>query len=346
MENRKTLLEIKGLRVAFRTYGGKVQAVRDVDLEVAEGECVAVVGESGCGKSVTAKAIMDLNPKGSVEAGEIIFEGEDLAKFSEKQMQEIRGDKVSMIFQDPMTSLNPTMTVGKQIAEVLIKHQHMSKNDAMKQAIEYLRLVGIANPEKRVKEYPGSLSGGMRQRVMIAIAMCCNPRLLIADEPTTALDVTVQAQILELMQDLQKKFNTAIILITHDLGVVANMAERVLVFYAGKIVENGTTESVFYQPRHPYTWGLLKSMPKLNAETKEELVSIEGAPPDLFAPPQGCAFAARCEYAMNICKEKQPPFVDVGEGHCAACWLNMKEVHHECRPHWMESEHVSLDDRE
>ena len=204
--------------------------------------------------------------------------------------------------------------------------------------------MGIANPEKRVKEYPNSLYGGMRQRVMIAIAMCCNPKLLIADEPTTALDVTIQAQILELMQELQKKFNTSIILITHDLGVVANMAERVLVFYAGKVVENGLTRSVFYQPRHPYTRGLLKSMPKLNAEGKEELVSIEGAPPDLFAPPEGCAFASRCEYAMNICHKQQPPFIGVGENHCAACWLNMKEIPDELRPGWMKSEHVTLND--
>ena len=341
---KNSILEIKGLNVSFSTYGGRVKAVRDVSLEIGEGECVAIVGESGCGKSVTAKSVMGLIPKSCVESGEIIFQGKDLLKYTEKQMQGVRGDDISMIFQDPMTSLNPTMTVGRQIAEVLVKHQHLSKRDALKKAEEYLGLVGIANPEKRVKEYPNSLSGGMRQRVMIAIAMCCNPRLLIADEPTTALDVTIQAQILELMQELQKKFNTSIILITHDLGVVANMAERVLVFYAGKVVENGPTRSVFYQPRHPYTRGLLKSMPKLNAEGKEELVSIEGAPPDLFAPPEGCAFAARCEYAMNICHKQQPPFIGVGENHCAACWLNMKEIPDELRPGWMKSEHVTLND--
>lgn len=334
-KDRKPLLNIQNLNVGFRTYGGKVHAVRNVSFEVKKGECVAIVGESGCGKSVTAKAIMNLNPEGSYESGEIYFDGCDLTKLSEKEMQSIRGDKISMIFQDPMTSLNPTMTVGKQIAEVLIKHQGMKKEEALDAATDYLKMVGIANPEKRVKEYPDSLSGGMRQRVLIAMAMCCNPHLLIADEPTTALDVTVQAQILELMQDLQNKFNTAIILITHDLGVVANMAEKVLVFYAGKVVENGTTDSVFYKPSHPYTWGLLKSMPKLNSASKEELVSIDGTPPDLFAPPSGCAFAARCEYAMNICKEKQPPFVEVGEGHCAACWLNMKEVPAELKPKWM-----------
>ena len=343
-KDRKTLLEIKDLNVGFRTYGGTIKAVRDVSLDVAEGECVAIVGESGCGKSVTAKSIMMLNPQGSYESGEVILDGIDVTKLGDKELQAIRGDKVSMIFQDPMTSLNPTMTVGKQIAEVLTKHQGMNKKDALKAAEDYLRMVGIANPEKRIKEYPDSLSGGMRQRVMIAMAMCCNPKLLIADEPTTALDVTVQAQILELMQELQHETNTAIILITHDLGVVANMAERVMVFYAGKVVENGSTDSVFYHPKHPYTWGLLKSMPKLNAKTKEELISIEGTPPDLFAPPQGCAFAARCEYAMNICKEKQPPFVDVGEGHCAACWLNMKEVPDELKPEWMKKNRVTLDD--
>ena len=235
---KNSILEIKGLNVSFSTYGGRVKAVRDVSLEIGEGECVAIVGESGCGKSVTAKSVMGLIPKSCVESGEIIFQGKDLLKYTEKQMQGVRGDDISMIFQDPMTSPNPTMTVGRQIAEVLVKHQHLSKRDALKKAEEYLGLVGIANPEKRVKEYPNSLSGGMRQRVMIAIAMCCNPKLLIADEPTTALDVTIQAQILELMQELQKKFNTSIILITHDLGVVANMAERVLVFYAGKVVEN------------------------------------------------------------------------------------------------------------
>ena len=343
-KDRKTLLEIKDLNVGFRTYGGTIKAVRDVSLDVAEGECVAIVGESGCGKSVTAKSIMMLNPQGSYESGEVILDGIDVTKLGDKELQEIRGDKVSMIFQDPMTSLNPTMTVGKQIAEVLTKHQGMNKKDALKAAEDYLRMVGIANPEKRVKEYPDSLSGGMRQRVMIAMAMCCNPKLLIADEPTTALDVTVQAQILELMQELQRETNTAIILITHDLGVVANMAERVMVFYAGKVVENGSTDSLFYHPKHPYTWGLLKSMPKLNAKTKEELISIEGTPPDLFAPPAGCAFAARCEYAMEICKQKQPPFVGVGENHCAACWLNFKEVPEDAKPEWMKSERVTLED--
>ncbi len=341
-----TLLDVRHLSVSFKTYGGYVQAVRDVSFQVEEGECVAIVGESGCGKSVTAKALMRLipEPPGKITDGQVFFEGRDVLKFSEKQMQNLRGDDISMIFQDPMTSLNPTMTVGKQIAEVLVKHQKISQAAAMEKTVEYLRLVGIANPEKRVREYPDSLSGGMRQRVVIAIAMCCNPKLLIADEPTTALDVTIQAQIIDLMKDLQAKFNTSIILITHDLGVVANMARRVLVFYAGKVVEEGRADQVFYQPRHPYTRGLLKSMPKLNAAGKEELLSIEGAPPDLFAPPQGCAFAARCEYAMQLCQTQQPPWLTMDQGHAAACWLNLRQVPADLRPAWMTSSHLNLAD--
>ena len=342
------ILEVKNLAVTFDTYGGSIHAVRDVNFNLMPGECVAIVGESGCGKSVTAKSIMRLiggkNEAGHINEGEILFEGRDLLTLSEREMQAVRGDAISMIFQDPMTSLNPTMTIGRQIAEVLIKHQHLSKQEAMEKTVEYLELVGIPSPEKRVKEYPDSLSGGMRQRVMIAIAMCCNPRLLIADEPTTALDVTIQAQILELMQDLQKKFNTSIILITHDLGVVANMASRVMVFYAGKIVEEGSVEDIFYRPKHPYTWGLLKSMPKLNAEKRETLISIEGTPPDLFAPPRGCAFAARCAHTMKLCEEYQPGFISVGEGHCSACWLNLPEVPEDCRPRWLSAQRITQED--
>ena len=342
------ILEVKNLAVTFDTYGGSIHAVRNVDFNLMPGECVAIVGESGCGKSVTAKSIMRLiggkNEAGHINEGEILFEGNDLLKLSEKEMQAIRGDAISMIFQDPMTSLNPTMTIGKQIGEVLIKHQHLSKEEARAKTVEYLRLVGIPNPEKRVKEYPDSLSGGMRQRVVIAIAMCCNPKLLIADEPTTALDVTIQAQILELMQDLQSKFNTAIILITHDLGVVANMASRVMVFYAGKIVEEGSVEDVFYRPKHPYTWGLLKSMPKLNAEKRETLISIEGTPPDLFAPPKGCAFAARCAYTMKLCEQYQPDFFPVGEHHCSACWLNHSETPKTCKPNWIVADKITQED--
>ncbi len=336
MAETGALMEVQDLRVSFKTYGGRVRAVRDVSFRVDAGECVAVVGESGCGKSVTAKAILRLieNPQGSVDGGRILFEGKDLMTLTENEMQKVRGSRVSMIFQDPMTSLNPTMTIGKQISEVMMKHGRISRAEAREKTIEYLKLVGIANPQKRFREYPDSLSGGMRQRVVIAIAMCMNPRLLIADEPTTALDVTIQAQILELMQSLQKSFGTAIVLITHDLGVVANMARRVLVFYAGKIVEEGAVRDIFYRPGHPYAHALLGSMPKLNSAGREKVASIEGAPPDLFAPPEGCAFAARCPYAMTLCRA-QPPMIELGEGHRAACWLNHPHMPDEKKPDWM-----------
>ncbi len=336
MPDQAPLLDVRGLRVGFKTYGGRVQAVRDVSFSLDAGECIAVVGESGCGKSVTARSVMRLieGPQGTIDSGRITFEGTDLLTLTEKQMLEIRGSRISMIFQDPMTSLNPTMTVGKQIGEVLIKHTKISGKEARDKTIEYLKRVGIANPQKRYCEYPDSLSGGMRQRVMIAAAMCMNPRLLIADEPTTALDVTIQAQILELMQSLQVSYGTAIMLITHDLGVVAKMAKRVLVFYAGKIVESGAVRDIFYAPRHPYTHALLQSMPKLNSAERTMTRSIEGAPPDLFAPPEGCSFAARCPYAMEVCRA-QPPDIEVGEGHRAACWLNHPGLGEEKRPEWM-----------
>ena len=342
--NGSKLLDIRDLQVEFSTYGGKIKAVRGVNLSMGQGECVAVVGESGCGKTVTAKSILRLlpEPQAKIRSGEIIFDDTDLLKLSEREIQKIRGNKIGMIFQDPMTSLNPTMPIGRQIAEVLIKHQKISKAKAREKTIEFLRLVHIANPERRYREYPASLSGGLRQRVIIAIAMCLNPRLILADEPTTALDVTIQAQILDLMKELQEKFNTAIMLITHDLGVVANMARRVLVFYAGQIIEEGLCDDIFYTPKHPYTWGLLKSMPRINAENKENLVSIEGVPPDLFAPPQGCTFAIRCDYAMNLCTEKEPPMIDLGKGHCAKCWLNLKDMPGEKCPRWMKSERVDV----
>ena len=332
------LLQIENLQVEFATYGGRIQAVRGVSFSIEPGECIAVVGESGCGKSVTAKSILRLLPKAqaSIKKGsKIIFNGQNILECTESQLQKLRGNDIGMIFQDPMTSLNPTMTVGKQISEVLIKHQKLSREQAKEKTIEFLSLVGIANPEKRFREYPGSLSGGMRQRVIIAIAMCCNPKLLIADEPTTALDVTIQAQILDLMRNLQQRFNTAIILITHDLGVVANMARRVLVFYAGQVIETGFSADVFYRPRHPYTWGLIRSMPRLNSGHKEELESIEGAPPDLFAPPKGCAFAARCAYAMKLCQKHTPGHIQIGEGHSSACWLNLSEIPAALRPPWL-----------
>lgn len=316
------ILEVNDLHISFHTFSGEVQAIRGVNFDLNKGETLAIVGESGSGKSVTSKAIMRLLPESNseIKSGEILFEGKDLTKLSDKTMQKVRGKDISMIFQDPMTSLNPTMTVGKQIIEPIVKHQKLSKAAAKKRAIEILELVGIANPEERFKQYPHQFSGGMRQRVVIAIALACNPKVLIADEPTTALDVTIQAQILELMKDLQKKIDTSIIFITHDLGVVANVADRVAVMYGGKIVEIGTVDEVFYNPQHPYTWGLISSMPTLDTED-EELYAIPGTPPNLLHPPKGDAFAPRNEYAMKIDLEEQPPMFKVSDTHYAATWL-------------------------
>jgi len=320
----KRILGVNDLKVSFRTYAGEVQAVRGVTFHLDKGEVLAIVGESGCGKSVTAQTIMRLlpSPPSFIKSGSILFNEEtDIVKLSERQMQKVRGSEMGMIFQDPMTSLNPTMTVGKQISESLIKHQGMNQTQAMARSLEMLKLVGMSNPEGRLKQYPHELSGGMRQRVMIAIALACNPKLLIADEPTTALDVTIQAQIIELMQDLKDKTDSSIIMITHDLGVVAEMADRVIVMYAGKIVEEGTVDEIFYESRHPYTWGLLRSVPRLDTENKSELVPIPGTPPDLFAPPKGCAFADRCPYAMKVCLDIDPEKFEVKGEHRAACWL-------------------------
>jgi oligopeptide transport system ATP-binding protein len=316
------ILEVKDLHVSFDTFAGEVKAIRGVGFHLNKGETLAIVGESGSGKSVTSKTIMRLipSPPSKIKQGEIIFNGKDLTKLSEKEMQKIRGKDISMIFQDPMTSLNPTMKIGTQIMEGLIKHQHMSKSDAKKRAVELLRLVGIPYPEERIQQYPHHFSGGMRQRVVVAIALACNPKILIADEPTTALDVTIQAQILELMKDLQSKMDTSIIFITHDLGVVANIADRVAVMYGGKIVEIGTVDEVFYDPRHPYTWGLLSSMPSLDAGS-EELYAIPGSPPDLLNPPKGDAFAPRNPYAMKIDTEMEPPMFKITDTHYAATWL-------------------------
>lgn len=316
------VLEVKNLNVHFETYGGTVQAVRGVNFELNEGETLAIVGESGSGKSVTSKSLMGLipRPNGKIAEGEILFEGRDIAKLKEKELQKIRGKDISMIFQDPMTSLNPTMKVGKQIMEVLMLHQKLSKSEAKKRAIELLDLVGIPFPDKRVNQYPHQFSGGMRQRVVIAIALACNPKVLIADEPTTALDVTIQAQILELMKDIQKKMNTSIIFITHDLGVVANVADRVAVMYAGRIVEIGTVDDIFYNPKHPYTWGLLGSMPTVDS-SEEKLYAIPGTPPDLLFPPKGDAFALRSDYALAIDFEEPPPMFKVSDTHSAATWL-------------------------
>ncbi len=316
------ILEVKDLHITFDTYAGEVQAVRGVSFDLLKGESLAIVGESGSGKSVTAKSIMKLipSPPGNYKSGQIIFDGQDLVKMSDRQMQNLRGSEISMIFQDPMTSLNPTMKVGAQIMEGILKHQKISRPAAKERALELLRLVGIPQAEVRLNQYPHQFSGGMRQRVVIAIALACNPKILIADEPTTALDVTIQAQILELMKDLQKKTNTSIIFITHDLGVVANMADRVAVMYGGKIVEIGLAEEIFYNPQHPYTWGLLSSMPSLESGDNE-LYAIPGSPPDLLAPPKGDAFAPRNEYAMQIDLEQQPPLFKVSETHYAATWL-------------------------
>jgi len=317
------ILDVKDLHVSFHTYAGEVKAVRGVNFHVNRGEAVAIVGESGCGKSVTAQSLMKLipMPPGEIKKGEILFNGENLVNKSNKEMEAIRGKDIGMIFQDPMTSLNPTMTIGNQITEGLIKHQNMSRTEARNRAIELLELVGIPQPEKRVEQYPHEFSGGMRQRAMIAIALACSPKLLIADEPTTALDVTIQAQILDLMKDLQKKMGTSIILITHDLGVVAEMCERVIVMYAGKVIETGTVDDIFYNPQHPYTKGLLRSVPRLDLNRDEPLTPIFGTPPDLLRPPTGCGFTARCESAMRVCQEMDPELNDVSSTQRAACWL-------------------------
>ena len=316
------LLEVKNLKTSFKTHIGDVQAVRGVSLYLNKGEALGIVGESGCGKSVTMMSIMRLLADNAIiESDEIIFNGEDITNPTESDMQEIRGNEMAMIFQDPMTSLNPLFTVGDQLTEHLIKHKKISKKEANELAVKMLDMVGIPSPESRLKQYPHEFSGGMRQRVMIAMSLICEPNLIIADEPTTALDVTIQAQILDLMKDLKDKINTSIILITHDLGVVADLCTRINVMYGGIIVEEGSDEDIFYNGRHPYTWGLLNSVPNPKSEVKEKLTPIEGQPPDLLKPPVGCPFAARCKYAMKVCIEKQPPLFEISEGHRAACWL-------------------------
>ncbi|MCM6881665.1 ABC transporter ATP-binding protein [Enterococcus italicus] len=315
------IIEVKNLEISFDTFAGKVQAIRNVSFDLYQGETLAIVGESGSGKSVTTRSIMGLlASNANIENGEILFNGSDIVKKSEKEMQKIRGKDISMIFQDPMTSLDPTMPIGRQVAESLVKHTKISKKEALKQALELLNLVGIPNAEKRLKNYPHQFSGGQRQRIVIAIALICYPQVLIADEPTTALDVTIQAQIIELLKDIQQKMNSSIIFITHDLGVVANVADRVAVMYGGKIVEIGTAREIFYNPQHPYTWGLLGSMPTLES-TGKRLYAIPGSPPDLLKPPTGDAFYPRNEYAMKIDTEKEPPYFNVSPTHKAATWL-------------------------
>lgn len=321
MEN---VLEVKDLKISFKTFFGEVEAVRGITFNVGKKETVAIVGESGCGKSVTASGIMQLlpMPPAFFKGGEILFNGENLLSKTEKQMQAIRGNKISMVFQDPMTSLNPTMKVGKQIVEGLVKHHKMGREDARKKAIEMLELVAVPQPEKRVNQYPHEFSGGMRQRVMIALAMVCNPQLLIADEPTTALDVTVQAQILDLMKKLQEQLGMSIILITHDLGIVADVSDRVVVMYAGQILEVGLTDEIFTSPKHPYTRKLLASVPRLDMNRSENLHSIDGTPPDLYIPPKGCSFYDRCTEAMTICKDHLPNLMEHSCTHESRCWLN------------------------
>ena len=318
------ILEVKNLRVSFHTYAGEVQSVRGASFDLEKGETLAIVGESGCGKTITAKSIMRLikMPPGEIKEGsEILFEGRDIVKMSDKEIRSVRGGEISMIFQDPMTSLNPTMKIGDQIAESLIIHRGMSKQEALKEALRMLQVVNIPNAEKRLNQYPHEFSGGMRQRAMIAIALACNPKILIADEPTTALDVTIQAQIMDLISDLQKKLGTAVILITHDLGIVANVAHKIQVMYAGKIIEKGNTDEIFYNPKHPYTWALLRSVPKLDTKNKDKLYSLKGTPPDLLNPPVGCPFASRCDYCMKICKEQMPETIKISSTQEVACWL-------------------------
>ncbi len=316
----ETILSIENLRIHFETFAGEVQAIRGVNLKLQKGETLALVGESGSGKSVTAKSVMKLLSNNAVvKEGAITFKGENILEKSERDMQSIRGKEIAMVFQDPMTSLDPTMKIGKQITEVIIKHEKASKEEANKRAEELLELVGIPNAKERMKQYPHQFSGGQRQRIVIAIALACNPDVLIADEPTTALDVTIQAQILELLKKLQQQFQMAIIFITHDLGVVANVADRVAVMYAGKVVEVGTADEVFYNPQHPYTWGLLRSMPTLH--TGDTLYAIPGSPPDLLDPPIGDAFALRSDVALEIDRVKEPPMFEVSPTHFAATWL-------------------------
>ncbi len=320
------LLEIKDERLSFFTPAGEVKALNGVSFSMEEGEVLGIVGESGSGKSVTAYSVMGLTAyPGKLIGGTINFNGHQIDKMSEKEMRKIRGNEVSIIFQDPMTSLNPVYTIGNQITEVICLHTGKSKKEAHDRAKELLVLVGINEPAKRLKQYPHELSGGMRQRVMIAIALACEPKLLIADEPTTALDVTIQAQILELMQELRKKLGMSIIMITHDLGVVASMCERIAVMYAGHIVEYGTADEIFYEPKHEYTKGLIRSIPKLNVQETERLIPIEGQPVDLLNPPAGCPFAPRCANCMKICLREMPPKTELSDTHYSQCWLLQKE---------------------
>jgi len=322
-----SLLEVEDLHVSFSSHGKELYAVSGVDFTLQPGEILGIVGESGCGKSATAKAITKLLPAHSCSfSGKVMYQGKNLLGYSEKQMQKVRGKEIGMIFQDPMTSLNPTLRIGTQIIEGYQRHHpHVSYSQALSYAIEMLELVGIPQASSRIFEYPHTLSGGMRQRVMIAIALACKPKILIADEPTTALDVTIQAQILNLMKEIQRKTETSILLITHDLSVIAGFCDRVLVMYAGKVVENALVDDLFYNPQHPYTQRLLQAIPKINLSPDEPLVPIEGVPPHLTKKPEGCSFAARCPSAMKICTQKLAPKTSFSPTHTTSCWLHQRK---------------------
>ena len=326
----ENVLEVKDLHTSFFTDSGEVQAVNGVSFNLGRGKILGVVGESGSGKSVTAYSIMQiLASTGKVVKGEILFNGENILNYNKKQMDEFRGEKCSIIFQDPMTSLNPTFTVGWQLREALRLHtQYKTRSAANRRAVELLEMAGVNEPESRIRQYPFELSGGMRQRVMIAMALACEPDILIADEPTTALDVTIQAQILELMKDLQKKLGMAIILVTHDLGVIASMCDEIIVMYGGRVCERGTADDIFYHPCHEYTKGLLRSIPNVD-NMKEKLVPIGGSPINMLAMPKGCAFCPRCENALKICLDQEPEELQMPDGHYAACWLNVKKAYEE-----------------
>jgi peptide/nickel transport system ATP-binding protein len=326
VDSKNALLQVKDLRTYFHTEDGIVKAGDGVTFDVYAGETLGIVGESGCGKSVTSLSVMRLlDEKGEIAGGEIIFEGKNVMAIPESQMMKIRGNDMAMIFQEPMTALNPVFTIGFQIMEAILLHQDVNKEQARKMAIDMLRKVGIPEPEKRVDEYPHELSGGMRQRAMIAMALSCNPKLLFADEPTTALDVTIQAQILELMKSLQEQYGMALVMITHDLGVIAEMAQRVVVMYAGKVVEYAEVHTLFKKPRHPYTWGLMNAIPKLD-EDREVLYNIPGVVPDPLDFPDGCRFNTRCPLATDKCRKEEPPLVEVDENHTSACWYVDKLV--------------------
>ncbi len=326
MENNVPLLQVKNLHTTFMTDAGEVRAVNGISYNLDRGRVLGIVGESGSGKSVSAYSVLRiLTDNGRVTEGEVLFNGENILKYNPQQMQAFRGSRISIIFQDPMTCLNPVFSVGSQLREAIRIHTDRSREEVQARALEMLQLVGVNEPERRLKQYPHELSGGMRQRVMIAMALACEPDILIADEPTTALDVTIQAQILELMQSLQKKLGMAIIMITHDLGVIADMCDEIIVMYAGKVCERGTADEIFYNPRHEYTKGLIRSIPRIT-EKHEKLVPIAGTPVDLLNLPKGCAFAARCDHAMKICLTEQPEELWVNENHIAACWNNVKRM--------------------